>query len=78
MSSMKRHVLRLAALCIVAIAIQHTVPALAAGNDAAIRLAMGPTSAPLKNQNQNQQASSTDTTGSTVVPHGKHKHKAAQ
>jgi hypothetical protein len=79
MSSMKHRVLRLAALGIVAIAVQPATSALTAGNDTAIRLAMGPTSAPLKNQNQNQpQMSSTDITSSTAKPHGKHKHKAAQ
>jgi hypothetical protein len=77
MGSMKLHVLRLAALAAFAIALQHTAPALAAGKDGVIRLAMGPTSAPMKNQNQGQQAS-TETTGSTAKPRAKHNHKAAQ
>jgi hypothetical protein len=77
MSNIKRYVLRLAALGTFAIAIQLTAPALAAGNDTAVRLAMGPTSAALKNQNQGQQTS-TETTGSTAKPHVKHKNKAAQ
>jgi len=77
MGGMKLHVLRLSALAAFAIALQSTAPAVAAGNETAIRLAMGPTSAPMKNQNQGQQAS-TETTGSTAKPHLKHKNKAAQ
>ena len=76
-SSMKCRVLRLAALAAFAIAIQHNVSALASDNDTTVRLAMGPMSSALKNQNQGQQAS-TDTTGSTAKPHVKHRHKAAQ
>jgi hypothetical protein len=74
---MKRRVLRLAALGTFAIALQHTAPALAAGNDAPVRVAMGPTSAAQKNQNQGRQAS-TETTGSTAKPHVKQKNKVAQ
>jgi len=77
MGSMKLHVLRMSALAAFAIVFQSAAPVLAAGNDAAVRLAMGPTSAPMKNQNQGQQAS-TETTGSTAKPHVKHKNKAAQ
>jgi hypothetical protein len=77
---MTRHVLRLIALTAFALLSQTPAFASDASSNAGIKLAMGPMSATLKNQNQGRQAAPDDTTGTTpkLHHHAKHKPKPAQ
>jgi len=72
---MMRHIPRLVILTAFTILTQHLASASDAVSDATIKLAMGPMSAPLKNQNQGQQVVP-DATGTTPKVHHRAKPKS--
>jgi hypothetical protein len=87
MNIMSRHVPRLVGICVIAIAIPQSASAFDSGNGATVKLAMGPTSAALKNQGPstasgNTVANCASSEGTCAKPHhrikGRHAVSAAQ
>jgi len=82
MNSMRRHLLRLAGIAVVAIALPQLASASDDANGGAFRLAMGPTSAAPKNQGRpamsEQPATKCDPAVATCrKPHHRSKHRHA-